>query len=360
MVFSGYRCVIIIINDRIARLWFLIIFDMHDVALYILKQLSVDRFCSGNQLARELGLTRTAVWKSVHMLRAYGVDIYSLSGKGYRLGSDVELLDKDRIFDGLKEADLISNVKVLSSVGSTNHYLQRLASEGEPSGSVVFSEFQSEGRGRRGRRWTSPFAKNLYCSVLWRYSDTQYGISGLSLAIGIAVVTALEQMGISGVGLKWPNDLLCDGRKVAGILLEMSGDPNGAGYVVIGIGINVDMKGVSETGLITQPWADLVTLNDGSPLSRNGLAILLLQSINSILLKYQQSGLSQLIQRWNALDVMFGREVVLLGANEPLCGIAQGIDDSGALLLLNNDKICRIHSGEVSLRLAGNSGDLCS
>lgn len=333
---------------------------MSDVALYILKQLSVDRFYSGNQLARELGLTRTAVWKAVQMLQFYGIDIYSLPGKGYKLATDVELLDQDRIFDGLKGADLIGSVKVLPSINSTNHYLQRLAQEGEPGGSVVFAEFQSEGRGRRGRYWASPFTKNLYFSLLWRYSDTQCGVGGVSLAIGIAVVNALEAMGISGVGLKWPNDLLYHGRKVAGILLEMSGDPNGDGYVVIGVGINVEMTGVSGMEQITQPWIDLVTLNGGCFLSRNALAISLLQSINSMLFQYQTSGLSRLIQRWNALDVMFGREVVLHGVNESRCGIAQGIDDSGALLLRKNGKVFRIHSGEVSLRLAENSGDLCS
>lgn len=332
---------------------------MSDVALYILKQLSVERFYSGNQLAKELGVTRTAVWKSIQTLQLYGIDIYSLPGKGYRLATGVELLDQDRIFAGLKDASLIGSVKVLPSINSTNHYLQQLAQEGEPGGSVVFAEFQSEGRGRRGRHWASPFAKNLYFSLLWRYSDTQCGVGGVSLAIGIAVVNALEAMGIRGVGLKWPNDLLHHGRKVAGILLEMSGDPSGDGYVVIGVGINVDMKGVSDTEQITQPWIDLVTLNGGCALSRNTLAISLLQSINSMLFQYQTSGLSQLIPRWNALDVMFGREVVLHGVNESRCGIAQGIDDSGALLLRNNGNVFRIHSGEVSLRLAENSGDLC-
>ena len=333
---------------------------MSDVALYILKQLSVEQFYSGNQLARELGLTRTTVWKAIQMLQLYGIDIYSLPGKGYKLATDVELLDQNRIFDGLKSADLISGVKVLPSIDSTNRYLQRLAQDDEPGGSVVFAEFQSAGRGRRGRNWASPFAKNLYFSLLWRYSDTQCGVGGVSLAIGIAVVNALEAMGVSGVGLKWPNDLLYHGRKVAGILLEMSGDPNGDGYVVIGVGINVDMTGVSGTEQITQPWVDLATLNGGCTLSRNALAISLLQSINSMLFQYQASGLSRLIQRWNALDVMFGREVVLHGVNESRCGIAQGIDDSGALLLRNNGKVFRIHSGEVSLRLAENSGDLCS
>ncbi len=333
---------------------------MSDVALYILKRLSVERFYSGSQLARELGLTRTAIWKAIQVLQLYGIEIYSLTGKGYKLAADVELLDQDRIFDGLDGADLISGIKVLPSIDSTNHYLQRLAQDGEPSGSVVFAEFQSKGRGRRGRNWASPFAKNLYFSLLWRYSDTQCGVGGVSLAIGIAVVNALETMGINGVGLKWPNDLLYHGQKVAGILLEMSGDPNGDGYVVIGVGINVDMTGVSATEQITQPWIDLARLNGGCALSRNALAISLLQSINSILFQYQTSGLSQLIRRWNELDVMFGREVVLHGVNESRCGTAQGIDDSGALLLRNNGNVFRIHSGEVSLRLAENSGDLCS
>ncbi len=332
---------------------------MHDAALYILKQLSVDRFYSGSQLARELALSRTAIWKHIQMLGVYGVDIYSLPGKGYRLADSVELLDQKRILNGMQGSHLISRVKVLPSIDSTNRYLWQLTHKGEPSGSVVFSEFQSAGRGRRGRQWVSPFAKNIYCSLLWRYEDTPHGIGGLSLAIGIAVVDALEKMSVLGIGLKWPNDLLCGDRKVAGILLEMSGDPCGSGCVVIGVGINVDMKGFSESGAITQPWTDLVELKGGSDISRNELSILLLRSINQALLNYVQSGLSQLIQRWNELDVMLGKEVVIHGVSDTVGGIAQGIDESGALLLLSQGKIRRIHSGEVSLRLAENSGDLC-
>ncbi len=332
---------------------------MHDVALYILKQLSVDRFYSGSQLARELDVSRTAIWKHIQMLGVYGVDIYSLPGKGYRLAEPVELLDQKRIFKGLQGFHLISSVEVLSSIDSTNRYLWQQAHNGEPSGSVVFSEFQSAGRGRRGRQWVSPFAKNIYCSLLWRYDDTHNGIGGLSLAIGIAVVNTLEEMGISGIGLKWPNDLLFGGKKVAGILLEMSGDPCGSGCVVIGIGINVDMKGFSDSSAITQPWTDLVELKCDSDISRNELSILLLRSINQALLNYKQNGLTQLIPRWNELDVMFGKEVVIQGVSNTLKGVARGIDESGALLLLSSGEIRRIHSGEVSLRLAENSGDLC-
>ncbi len=333
---------------------------MHDVALYILKQLSVDRFYSGSQLARELDLSRTAIWKHIQMLAVYGVDIYSLPGKGYRLAEPVELLDQKIIFKGLQGSHLISGVEVLSSIDSTNRYLWQQAHEGnKPSGSVVFSEFQSAGRGRRGRQWVSPFAKNIYCSLLWRYENMPHGIGGLSLAIGVAVVDVLEKMGVSGIGLKWPNDLLCGGRKVAGILLEMSGDPCGSGCVVIGVGINVDMKGFSGSSAITQPWTDLVELKRRSDISRNELSILLLKSINQALLNYARSGLSQLIPRWNELDVMFGKEVVIQGVNNALSGVARGIDESGALLLLSNGEIRRIHSGEVSLRLAENSGDLC-
>lgn len=332
---------------------------MNEVTIRILKELSADDFYSGNQLSSIFCISRTAVWKHIQTLRRYGVDIYSIPGKGYKLAENIELLDQAFIYDALKGLDLISDITVLSTVNSTNSYLREVARNSEAGGSVVFAESQSAGRGRRGKNWISPFGKNIYCSLLWRYCETQFGIGGLSLAIGIAIVDVLESMGISGVGLKWPNDLLCDGRKLAGILLEMSGDPNGAGYLIIGIGINVDMTRPAKDWAITQPWVDLTELSGDIGISRNELSILLLRSINSVLLKYQKDGLSKLIDRWSELDVMFGKEVVIQGVNESLSGIAQGIDDRGALLLLVNNKIHRVHSGEVSLRLAENSGDLC-
>lgn len=326
---------------------------MNPLTYEIVAELASGEYCSGSNIAARLGVSRTAVWKHIQMLASYGVDVYSLPGKGYKLAAPFQLLDNTYISENLDTvaSDFFSSIHLLASVDSTNAYLRSLARNGEQNGSVVFAEFQSAGKGRRGRQWASPFARNLYCSVLWRYTNVQHGIGGLSLAIGVAVVTALEQIGIVDVQLKWPNDLLYNGRKLAGILLEMSGDPNGEGYVIIGVGINVNMSAVAKEVDISQPWVDLVEIS-GQKICRNELSIALLQQISSIISQYQQSGLEKIVTRWNSLDAMYGRRIQISGTTHDCSGVSKGIDESGALLLLQGEKVCRIHSGEVSLRLA--------
>ncbi len=326
---------------------------MNDTSYQILKVLSSGGFCSGNDLAIQFGISRTAIKKHVQVLIDYGLDIYALPGRGYKLSHPLQLLDENIISSRFKSEpeSLIKDVLLLPSIGSTNKHLLALANDGEVDGCALLAEHQSQGRGRRGKEWLSPFGQNLYCSLLWRFDGVEHGLGALSLAVGIAVVDAIESLGISGVQLKWPNDLLHNGRKLAGILLEMSGDPNGSGFVVIGIGINVDMRNDDESEKIGQPWIDLCSLAD-STVCRNALTIALLSRLSDMLKLYDADGFSDLVNRWNELDYMYGKEVNIIGVNYTQRGTAQGIDENGALLLLKDKIICRIHSGEVSLRLA--------
>ena len=324
---------------------------MNDVTFQIVAELAAGHFCSGPALAKSLGISRTAIWKHMQRLPDYGIDVYSVSGKGYRLAAPLQLLDQAVISDAVLSSGFFSRLEVLSSIDSTNSHLRELAVQGEPSGSVLLAEHQTGGRGRRGRQWVSPFAQNLYCSILWRFTDVQHGLGGLSLAVGIAVVQALESMGLLGVELKWPNDLLYNGRKLAGILLEMTGDPTGSGHLVIGVGINVAMSKGDVSADIDQPWTDLQQISD-LDICRDHLAINLLQQIGEIIEIYQASGLQSLVGRWNELDAMHGRIVTISGPAGVTHGIAKGIDESGALLLQQGDTTNRIHSGEVSFRLA--------
>jgi len=326
---------------------------MHPITYKIVVELMQGEYCSGSRLAAKFSVSRTAIWKHIQELPSYGLDVYSLPGKGYKLSQPLQLLDYNYIFSNLDAIShqFVNTIYLLPSVDSTNRYLRSLASSGEGSGSVVLAEFQSEGKGRRGRQWVSPFGCNLYCSILWHYSDMTHGIGGLSLAIGVAVVDTLEDIGIYGVQLKWPNDLLYNGRKLGGILLEMSGDPNGDGYVIIGVGINVDMASVVDDVEISQPWVDLVGVS-GRKICRNRLSVALLQQITSMLASYQRCGLLDTVRRWNSLDAMYGKVVRITGVTNEQQGVSNGIDESGALLLKQGESVCRIHSGEVSLRLA--------
>ncbi len=328
---------------------------MHKTAFQILIALAGGRFCSGNCLADELGISRTAVWKHIQSLAEYGIDVHSVPGKGYRLSEPVSLLDCISIAEGLAKhgkGEIVDfSLHSYPSITSTNDLVREMARNGAPSGTVVFAEHQSSGRGRRGREWFSPFAKNLYFSLLWRFSDCSQGLAGLSLAIGIAIADALCLLGFDEIELKWPNDIYYRGRKLAGILLEMSGDPTADGYVVIGVGLNVNMANSAKVPDVGQPWTDLFSIG-GREVCRNQLVVGLLVAIDAILLEYRQSGLQNLQAIWNSRDAMYGKEVIVSGGDTHKLGIASGIDSSGALLLKQNETVCRIYSGEVSLRLA--------
>lgn len=323
---------------------------MNNVTFQIMAELASGQYRSGSALAKMLGISRTAIWKHIQRLEDYGLEVFAVSGKGYRLAAPLQLLDQQLIQSAVL-GDFYQRVEVMSSIDSTNRQLREWANQGAESGTVLLAEHQSGGRGRRGRAWVSPFACNLYASILWRFADIPHGLGGLSLAIGVAVVEALESMGIHGVQLKWPNDLLYNERKLAGILLEMSGDPTGSGHLVIGVGINVAMPQHGTVDEITQPWTDLQQIHNDK-ICRNQLTISLLRQIGLMIEHYQQSGEQYWVARWNQLDAMRDRRVTLRSPSSENHGIAKGIDESGALLLEQDDVIHRIHSGEVSLRLA--------
>ncbi|MDX1654152.1 MAG: biotin--[acetyl-CoA-carboxylase] ligase, partial [Candidatus Competibacteraceae bacterium] len=237
----------------------------------LLEVLGDGRFHSGEELARALGVSRAAVWKHLNSLGRRGLEVHAVRGRGYRLPNPLELLDPEGIRAQLSPSvqGRLAQLEVFDQIDSTNSYLLTRAKAGAPGGSVCLAERQSAGRGRRGRQWISPFAANLYLSVLWRYPDGPALLSGLSLAVGVAMARALEGVGVVGVGLKWPNDLLWRDQKLGGILLEFGGESSGPCQVVTGVGLNVTMP--KEPALdIDQPWPDLTTVL-GLGLSRNRL-----------------------------------------------------------------------------------------
>lgn len=314
----------------------------------LLKRLADGQFHSGEQLGDALQISRAAVSKHVQALKSLGLDIYSVSGKGYRLAVPLQLLDAERLSRALAPV----RVEVIPVIGSTNqHWLESIPRLSQ--GGVCLAECQTSGRGRRGRTWISPFGGQLIMSLYWRLEQGMAAAMGLSLVVGVAVVEALESAGFGGIELKWPNDLYLNGRKLAGILVEMSGTAGGPCHLVIGMGLNLVLP-ATEQERITQPWAELAEL--GEITDRNGLVIVLVQGLQRALTRFEQEGIAGFRERWNRLDHFNGKPVRVLMGEQQVHGTARGIDDQGALLLeLESGEIKRYLGGEISLR--GNNRD---
>lgn len=216
-------------------------------------------------------------------------------------------------------------------------------------GQVCVVEYQSAGRGRRGRQWLSPFGSNLYFSMYWRLDAGISAAMGLSLVVGVAVVEALSEIGCQGVKVKWPNDIYFQDKKLAGILVELSGQTGDAAHLVIGMGINISMPETDSTQEITQPWANLSQTCEAMP-DKNRLTAHLINSITQALIHYEEQGLAAFVQRWQAIDNFNGRKVKVILQNREVHGIARGINDQGALLLDIDGDITPFIGGEVSLR----------
>ena len=232
--------------------------------------------------------------------------------------------------------------------------MQRAANGGSSggviSGHVCLAESQHAGRGRRGRHWISPYARNIYASVLWKFTMGPDTLAGLGLAVGVGIMRTLQQIGVCDAGLKWPNDVIWNGAKLGGILLEMTGISASNCSVVVGVGLNVAMScnpGVE----IDQPWTDIDTIL-GQRISRNVICAALIQHVMKILIEFENSGLAPLLAEWREYDVATGRQVTVHLPDSQVSGVGQGIDDNGALVVKSNNAMHRFFSGEVSLQVA--------
>jgi len=317
----------------------------------LLRLLADGRFHSGEALGSVLGLSRASVWKLARSLPDLGIEVFAVPGKGYRLASAFEPLEPSRIDAALEpEArPLLGAVAVLESVDSTNGYLHEQAAADLPSGSACLAEHQAGGRGRRGRHWVSPFGANLYVSLLWRFNLAPAALGPLSVALGVVVAQTLAASGASGLGLKWPNDVLWQGRKLAGVLTEVAGEATGPSRVVVGIGVNVNMPEVAAAA-IDQPWVDLKTIL-GAPVDRNPVAARLLSGLARGLDRFAREGFDPLRPEWDRLDLARGQRVVVTTGEGAVEGDCRGLDESGALLVAVAGNTRRYLSGEVSLRL---------
>ncbi|AMB78005.1 MULTISPECIES: bifunctional biotin--[acetyl-CoA-carboxylase] ligase/biotin operon repressor BirA [Pseudomonas] len=314
--------------------------------LTLLKLLKDGRFHSGQALGAALGVSRSAVWKQLqHLESELNLSIHKVRGRGYQLAAPLELLEHEQMAAGPWP------VSIHESLDSTNAESLRAIDRGQTAPFVILAERQLAGRGRRGRKWVSPFAENIYYSLVLRMDGGMRQLEGLSLVVGLAVLSALREMGIERAGLKWPNDVLVGNKKIAGILLELVGDPADVCHLVIGIGINANMRVASE---VDQAWTS-VFLESGKAINRNSLVSSLNQSLLTYLKRHESSGFAAIQAEWESNHLWQGREVSLIAGVHQVDGTVMGIDQQGALRLRVEGEEKVFSGGELSLRLRHDS-----
>ncbi len=316
----------------------------------LIRLLADGQYHSGTVLAQSLGMSRAGVWKAVQGIRSkFGLEIHSHKRWGYQLSQPLELLDEEKIHRALPaEAKQPLKLELFQELDSTNAYLLQQEKIGAPKGSICLAEYQRSGRGRRGRHWVSPFGSNLYLSLLWRYALAPQELGALSLAVGVGVAQVLESFGVQAIALKWPNDLLWQGRKLGGILIEMVGEAQGPCSVVVGVGINTRLS-PEAAARIEQPWTDLESIL-GTACSRNALAAALIGELLKTMECYEKQGFSAFLSAWHRYDPYLGAPVALHQGIRVFQGIYRGITETGALRLEHNGKIQTFQGGEISLR----------
>lgn len=313
----------------------------------LIRLIADGNFHSGEEIGLLLGVSRAAVWKRLKVLEELGLVLESVKGRGYRLQSPISLFEPTAI-EQIKSEFSLPEVSVFSVLDSTNAQMLADISAGDvQKGRIIIAEQQLAGRGRRGKVWQSPFGANLYFSMGWSFEKGASQLEGLSLVVGIALQRALCELGVSDASVKWPNDLLVAGKKLAGILLEISGDPSGLCHVVIGIGVNVNM--LDSEGTIDQPWTSLALLS-GQLMDKNTLLCALLKHLLSALLEFEEVGFLPFKSSWESIDALLEKQVTVTMGDNIIVGDYCGLTDAGELRVKTSLGIEVFNGGEVSIR----------
>jgi BirA family biotin operon repressor/biotin-[acetyl-CoA-carboxylase] ligase len=322
---------------------------MPSICFDLLRRLADTGWYSGPALAQDLGATPAAIERALCELEELGLELRRQPGRGYRLAEPYDCLDAAAVRAQLGAQANHFRLQLLDACVSTNTLLLEQARANAPSGSVLACELQSAGRGRRGNDWQSGLGGSLTFSLLWRFTQGAAGLAGLSLAAGVAAARALASVGVAGVQLKWPNDLLHAGRKLGGILIELQGEALGPSAAVIGIGLNLRLRaGVRDA--IAQPVTDLAEIAEPVP-RRNLLLATILIELERVLEEFAQQGFAPLREEWMARHAHQGRLVTLSsGEGRTVAGVAAGVAADGALLLQTARGLECFVNGELSLR----------
>ncbi len=319
----------------------------------VFRALADGRFHSGEELAQELGVSRSAVWKAAHKLRELGSTVHAVRNRGYRLASAGDPLDATLIRDGVSRSlrSRLRHVEVAWTVASTNTVLLERSPPPHGECDVALAEFQSAGRGRRGRTWLAPPGGAVCLSLSWTFAQMPRDVGSLSLAIGVCVLRALGKLGVTDLTLKWPNDVLLADAKLGGILIELRAEAAGPACAVIGIGLNVALGAaliaqISATGMAA---ADLSASGTSRP-ARNAIAAGVIDACLGGLFEFEREGLRAFMDEWRRADALRGRAVTVSNGDERTRGLARGIDVSGALLVEAAQGMRKFFSGEVSVR----------
>jgi BirA family transcriptional regulator, biotin operon repressor / biotin---[acetyl-CoA-carboxylase] ligase len=322
----------------------------------VFAALSDGHFHSGEELADSLGVSRSAVWKAGNSLRDLGATLHAVRNRGYKLVAVSEPLDAGKIRDHLPRTvrERVRSLDAAWSVSSSNTIL--LDRPYPPNGSceVFLAEYQTAGRGRRGRTWVAPPGGAICLSVSWTFREVPPDLGALSLVIGVCTLRALVSLGVTEARLKWPNDILIGDRKLGGILIELRAESAGPACVVIGVGLNVSLgatllQAIAETGAAP---TDLVTSGVDQP-SRNETAAALVANYVRGLLEFEKEGLKPFSEEWKGSDALRGRPVTVQTPEGNTKGLARGIDLHGALLVETPHGLRRFISGDVSVRATG-------
>jgi BirA family biotin operon repressor/biotin-[acetyl-CoA-carboxylase] ligase len=306
-----------------------------------------DAYVSGEAISDKLGFTRAAVWKHVEALRAQGYRIDAVPARGYRLAEVPDRLGPLELRPLLNTHDLGREIHWSETLGSTSDRAKALADEGADHGEVVIAETQTAGRGRRGRVWASPPRKDVTFSVILRPDLPPARAPELTLVASIAVCDALRQAGVDA-GIKWPNDLLVGGRKIAGILTELAAEPDRVQWVVIGVGVNVNARAEDFPAELREQ-ATSVLVERGGAAPRALFAVACLTALEDWLDRHAEEGFAPIRAAWRERNVTLGRRVLVQADGRDIEGVAEDLDDQGALLVRDGAGLQRILAGDVTL-----------
>jgi BirA family transcriptional regulator, biotin operon repressor / biotin---[acetyl-CoA-carboxylase] ligase len=322
---------------------------MNNLTFPILRLLADGRFQSGEEIARHFGVTRATVWNALKDAETMGIQLFSVRGRGYRLPEPIQLLEYNSVLAAIGEQRSWFNLELHDHLESTNSYLMKQASNGCAHATCVAASLQTKGRGRRGRAWQAGLGASLTFSLLWRFQSGAAALSGLSLAVGVAIIRTLHALGVTEAQLKWPNDVLVNQHKLAGILIELQGDMEGPSAAVIGIGLNLRLPQHVKRH-IDQAATDLQSLMRTPP-NPSELLGLLLRHLAEVLNEFETNGFARLREEWITHHAFHKQPVLmLLPDGREAHGVVVDVAADGILLVETPGGIQRFSAGEISLR----------